>query len=666
MARPPGLTYPRGCLSGIVLIFCILVTVASEEQQNGWNIQGLSGIFQDNAPSLSAAKQVIHLVIEEHLPGCYIFILCKEDLCDMVSDIVSRGRKPIIAWNLDIFKNTPPPEDTYLFKEGRPKIGGLFCILFITLAPDLESVGEAFHSAERGAWFQGVKKYMLAYTGTVVSKEDLLSHPVTRDSYNLVVISQAPSNTSNDLSPNKLPRLSNTELWFQQICPYCDDGRPVVNIIAKWKENVGFTYSEPFYPELFEDFMGHRFKAVTLVYEPFSCYEKIGEDFIPTGNCVDNKMLEEMSRTLNFTYMFVEPKDGQWGHKMDNGSYTGVIGTVERLEADFSLNIAITQDREEKIDCTIGYHIEPITFATTRPRPLNQAYALIRPFRGSVWAAFGLTVLIAGPTYYIICKLASENRNIHSPSFVISCLLAYGTCLNQSMKWMPISSTRVFVVTYVMSMFVAVTMYVAMLTASLTLPALSPTLNTLEELVKSDFTWGIQNLGAADYQLLKSSKVPLYQRVFQGLKQCPTLDDCIIQARDTKYAFITWRTYLQDRIAIKFTSAAGEPQLHIASGDIFPVELGWAMNPGSPYRHKFNEKIRVLLESGFISKWLHQVINDPARRELDEKSVPQFLFQANKALGLHHLQGVFFVLIMGYALSCLVFCCENTLCKKSF
>lgn len=52
----------------------------------------------------------------------------------------------------------------------------------------------------------------------------------------------------------------------------------------------------------------------------------------------------------------------------------------------------------------------------------------------------------------------------------------------------------------------------------------------------------------------------------------------------------------------RFTSPAGEKQLHVATGDIFPVELGWAMNPGSPYRHHFDSKIRAMIENGLVAK----------------------------------------------------------------
>lgn len=63
-----------------------------------------------------------------------------------------------------------------------------------------------------------------------------------------------------------------------------------------------------------------------------------------------------------------EPADGKWGYQLENGSWTGVIGTVERYEADASMDILITADRDEYVDFTIGYHTEPLTFVTTKPR----------------------------------------------------------------------------------------------------------------------------------------------------------------------------------------------------------------------------------------------------------------------------------------------------------
>ncbi|ROT80665.1 hypothetical protein C7M84_000603 [Penaeus vannamei] len=505
------------------------------------------------------------------------------------------------AWEVDAFLTTPPPP-FFTLRTKHVRADKQYCVAFVVLA-SLESVAEVFAEVQQTSWFLGTAKYILSYTAEVITKEMLAADPILRTSYDFVLATRLPLEGGSGLPPrveSSLGDEARTLFALLQNCPYCDAGDPRVNLVDKWSPREGFLIGRDLYPDLFRDFNGHRFRAVTLVYEPFSCYEKIDGVIVPADNCVDNNMLREIANNLNFTYVFVEPSDGQWGHRLDNGSYTGVIGAVERREADFSLNIAITQDREEKVDCTIGYHVEPITFATSKPRPLNQALALIRPFAPNMWAAFSITLVVTGPLYFLTCKFTvAPFKKVTPPTLVKSYLIIFAACFNQGVKWLPVLSNRVFGITYVITMFVTVTVYVAMLTATLTLPTLSPTLNTLEELVRSDFSWGIQDLGAADYQLLKSSTVPLYQKVFKGLSPCPSLDECITLARDSKYAFIT--------------------QLHVATGDIFPVELGWAMNPGCPYRHAFDRKIRALLQSGLISKWLDDLIHDPQRGSWTEK-----------------------------------------------
>ncbi|KAK4292077.1 hypothetical protein Pmani_035125 [Petrolisthes manimaculis] len=362
-------------------------------------------------------------------------------------------------------------------------------------------------------------------------------------------------------------------------------------------------------------------------------------------------MLKAMAGVLNFTYTVREPKDGQWGYRLEDGFYSGVIGSVQKYEADFSLNVAFTGDRARVIDYTLGYFNDPLTFCTTPPRPLTQALALVRPFQPQVWVSLGSTLVVVGPLYYLTCvhltsttttttSTTTSTFRITSPG--VALLDIVGACLTQSRRFERGWSSRVLAGSWILFSLVALTSYVAMLTASFTLPTLSPTLNSLQELVGSDFSWGIQDQGAADYQLLKSSTVPLYQEVYRGLDMCPDLNTCITRARDTKYAFITWRLYLEDRIAIKFTSETGERQLHVATNDFFPSEIGWAMNPGCPFRDKFNRQILRLQEAGLISKWLHQIIHDPKRRETDATTETNTLTQSDnmatwKALIIGHV-----------------------------
>lgn len=64
----------------------------------------------------------------------------------------------------------------------------------------------------------------------------------------------------------------------------------------------------------------------------------------------------------------MEPFDQQWGYQLENGSFTGVLGTVSRREADFSMNLLITAERESASDFTMGYLDDPLTFAIASPK----------------------------------------------------------------------------------------------------------------------------------------------------------------------------------------------------------------------------------------------------------------------------------------------------------
>ena len=82
-----------------------------------------------------------------------------------------------------------------------------------------------------------------------------------------------------------------------------------------------------------------------------------------------------------------------------------------------------------------------------------------------------------------------------------------GFWLSQGVRLPEKASVQVFVGFWLLFCLVLTISYVSNLTAFMTVPALSPTLNNLNELSNSDFSWGIAKYGAADYQLLKTSKV---------------------------------------------------------------------------------------------------------------------------------------------------------------
>ncbi|XP_063598905.1 probable glutamate receptor [Penaeus indicus] len=550
-------------------------------------------------------------VVTQHLPGCHKMILYGTGRNSLAGRVARALGEAAFVWAMETFLASSAPPASVL-RHPHHLAEGSYCLAVLMLA-DLQAVGAATRLTQRGDWFQGADKMVLAYTGHGLLLEDVSQDPILVHAFRV-----APKISLGSTDPHRSTHLP-------------------------------------------QDFQGHTFSIVTMKYAPFSCYDKLPDGGVSLHDCVDTRMLNAMASLLNFTYTVREPEDGHWGYKLEDGNYTGVIGAVQRYEADFSLNVAFTGDRERVIDYTVGYFNDPLTFCTTKPRPLNQALALVKPFQPQVWLGFAVVLVLMGPLYFFSCRLEDQKGEGEENGGERGARTRLEEQASQSARWSVGNGPRMLVATWIIFSLVTLTSYVAMLTASFTLPTLSPTLNSLEELVESNFAWGIQDQGAADYQLLMTSKVPLYQQVFQGLDMCPSLDECLLRARDSRYAFITWRLYMEDRIAIRFTTAAGERQLHVAATDFFPSEIGWATNPGCPFRHVFNRQIRRLLEAGLISKWLKEIINDPKRREADSQaSGPSSASPVDgpKSLGLNQLQGVFYILMLGCAAAALAFLLE--------
>ncbi|XP_076053587.1 glutamate receptor ionotropic, delta-2-like [Oratosquilla oratoria] len=612
------------------------------------------------------ASELLAILAKGRLSGCHQVLLTQARAPDNLEAIAKlmteKTKRPLIAYDVMSFTTEASPGTV----TGRPTPHidfeyNIYCVAYFVIAEKI-FLKEALRVIPRSDWFPGAKRYFVSYCGESFNVQEILEDQVFAKSYNTLYLSPAfgPNGTRHHEATFHL--LSN--------CPFCSGGEPEVLVRSRWSPRRGFQNPKTeLFPDLFRDCNGHVFRAVTLDFPPFMHYRH-GSSTTPVTklDCLDVRIMDSIARHLNFSYNVYEPVDGKWGYQLPNGSWTGVIGTIERYEADFSMDISITADRDYYVDFTIGYHTEPLTFVTSKPQPLPQWLSLVRPYQLYVWVCFLGALALAGPCYWLLLRAApeetkdSKNHTIVTASFII-----FATLITQSQRWPRASSARLYAALWVLFSLVATTSYVGNLTAFLTVPALSPTVDSLEELSRSTFVWGIASYGAADYQLFRSSKVPLYQKIFKSLDMCPSVEDCIQRTLDERYAYISWRTYLRDAIATSFTDRNGDSRVYMAKEDFFPGEFGFTVQKGSPLKRPFDGVIRRLLEGGFVAKWLSEIIEqhtlETRRREEVGLCVSLVVCLCVRGLGLtltvHHLQGIFFVYVVGVILALLtLFHCQ--------
>ena len=127
------------------------------------------------------------------------------------------------------------------------------------------------------------------------------------------------------------------------------------NLIATWKDGQLSTPE----PELWKrrsNLTGVTLKNVVLSTSDLIEYKvdpTTGEASDLTGTYAD--IFETMRQVCNFSVVSTSSPDGKWGAPMANGTWNGMVGVLQRLEADVSIaGLAITSEREEIIEFANG------------------------------------------------------------------------------------------------------------------------------------------------------------------------------------------------------------------------------------------------------------------------------------------------------------------------
>ncbi|XP_063876364.1 glutamate receptor ionotropic, kainate glr-3-like isoform X1 [Scylla paramamosain] len=446
-------------------------------------------------------------------------------------------------------------------------------------------------------------------------------------------------------------------------CLHCQEGDVGVRW-AGWWASGGFTDPHTLLREQLRDLHGHVFHSVTMDFAPFIDYDKTQEQpggvVIPRDS-MDIRILQEAARVLNFSFVLREPSDGQWGYLLENGSWTGTVGTVQRGKVDFSMMLSITWERTYAVDFTRAYFVEPMTFVMRKPGPLPQWQAPVKPFSWQVWLMVTVSVLLAGPVIWLVLSLTPyargystegtaegklnglEEEHESNHGLGLLCLYMVGPIFAEPVPFNPRgSSGRVLCGLWWFFCILTTTLYRGSLIARLTVPTRSSTLDTLEQLAASNLEWGMLDTYGSGYQLFRASQVPVYVSLFKEM-QYYNMRHSMERVLKGKYAFISWKTYFRNLIARDYTDRNGDTQVHIAREDFFPGGFGWAFPKNSPYLIKFDKIFQRLIESGVVEKWMDDLIqlSASASKEKQVAGTAAAEVEGPRAFTVYHLQGIF-------------------------
>ncbi|GBN64411.1 hypothetical protein AVEN_137813-1 [Araneus ventricosus] len=189
--------------------------------------------------------------------------------------------------------------------------------------------------------------------------------------------------------------------------------------------------------------------------------------------------LDIIMKALNLQFELVMVEDQEWGRLLPSGQWTGMIGMLQRGEADISINlISMTEERTRVVDFSTTYATDDLTFALKKPGTAPASTALIHPFHPDVWF-YTLAILFLMP---LVFQCLSGTKCTYTQTF----LVLLGTLMKQ-----PLFATndvlryRILVCSWLIFALILSSSYSAVLLSLLTVPSEIPAVQDFEELSKA-------------------------------------------------------------------------------------------------------------------------------------------------------------------------------------
>uniref|UniRef100_A0A0N5C5R2 PBPe domain-containing protein n=1 Tax=Strongyloides papillosus TaxID=174720 RepID=A0A0N5C5R2_STREA len=414
------------------------------------------------------------------------------------------------------------------------------------------------------------------------------------------------------------------------------------------------------------NFNGQNLKIVVYLEEPFvtRANNSIGYE----GFCID--LIKEMSLILNFTWTILEVKDGAYGVEDDIGKWNGVIGMLQKHEADLSVSaLTITYSRSSVVDFTLPFMhlgIAILLGKQSDDSQNNSLFTFLEPLSFSVWISLLAAYLIVSCTMWLLARFSpyewfdvqqiderDKSMDNHKNQFSLlnSLWFAVGSLMQQGSDVIPrAAATRTVAVVWWMFTLILISTYTAQLAAFLTVERMTTPIESAGDLASQQkIKFGtLRNGSTMDF--FRESKIPIYERMWSVMQSnspysfVNSSKEGIARVKAGNYAYMMESSMLEYYME-------KDCELQTIGGLLDSKGYGIALPKGSPLRHIFSKTVLQLQERTILealkNKWWK------SRRELKKCSQ----YSTTKG-SFQSVFGIFYVLLAGLIIAVLMSCGE--------
>ncbi|XP_068202904.1 glutamate receptor U1-like [Palaemon carinicauda] len=433
--------------------------------------------------------------------------------------------------------------------------------------------------------------------------------------------------------------------------------------ISAWK-NGRFSVNVDLYPDKTFNLKGAQLVITTFKWEPEVMYywDENGNVLFFYG--IDIEVVNTLKGAVNFTVKYQEPPKGEmWGDQLANGSWTGMMGLVSRDETDMCFPLYVSVTRLGILDYTTPYKLQKSCFVIKTEPPLPNWQALSYPFNPWTWLSILVGFFISGTLLYLFAfgsrqfgeEIGALNNLINSWTYTL------GLHLNEPQAYFPKQATTMIYTLFLwLYCFILTIAYSTNLTAFLTVKKDPPRMNTIKDLQES----GISVTAASGFykDMFIASPDSSLHELAKRYQVLDNQDEIFQRIRNGHSTYPENEGYLEFIIQTKL-SKKGVPQARILQECYALHSAAMALQKYSPLKRRFDQVIDGMVSGGLIRRFLIKTL-DTAKTTKEYGNNEQIAEDEEETSGnlvplsLDHMQGIFFIIIVGWILSALAFAYE--------
>ncbi|XP_071531492.1 glutamate receptor ionotropic, delta-1-like [Panulirus ornatus] len=454
---------------------------------------------------------------------------------------------------------------------------------------------------------------------------------------------------------------------------YCDDGEADLQFIH-FGSNASFIQrTTDLFNEQTGNLMGHTLRVVTVTYFPYMDFNRDNEEpgtSVTPKDSVDTRLLTTFTRTLNFTYEIYEDPEKAFGREKE-GKFDGMIGQLQREEADFCTISAPSTKRMKVVQYLWAYPADLMTVISLKPSLLPKHLSLIRPFERELWFAVVVSVVAWGVILWLLQRAwrwVSRGRGVRlSTAF----MYGWGALLEQPHYDPSISTSgRMLVGWWLVFSLIITTAYRSSMVAHMTVQGMSQPLETFNDLVKQDgWSWGTEPwlLSGVLSDYFSKHNHPVIQEIYKKMEVL-VAEEALKKVLKGGYSLIDFENYIAIIIAAHYTDVYGNTPFFVSKKGFAVISsYGWSFRKGAPFYLRFSQLMHRLEDAGIVNHWIQDTLDRRVRQirkatDLKPQANQRIVSQEDNirvVLGLQHLQGAFYLLLLGSGVSIIVLIGEN-------